>query len=104
MSWDYCKSDSCCGNKFNDYCQNLLSRDNSGFFILVILSLFFSGGFAINSFLGPYNNIYRCSGFNNGWCNDFDLNNDTPSFFNGNNLGGNNFLQNNFSGFLNGQF
>ena len=78
MSRHYCnKESSCCNNNCCNPCEGysngVLGFGNSFFYILAILLIFGGGGFGPGSFFGDYNNIYRCSGFNTGWCNDSDI-------------------------------
>lgn len=91
MSIDCPNSNHFCynDNKF----ENLSSIFNNPlFYTLAIILLFSGGGFSTNSFWGSYNNIFRCSAFNNGWCNDINLNN--TNFNTINNPFNNNFFNN----------
>lgn len=91
MSKNHCNHASSCCN--NNYCNTGASGiDNSLTYMLAILLLFAGGGSQPGSFWGNYNNMFLCSGFNNGWCSNNGSNNN----FNGNNLS-----NTNFTGFLN---
>ena len=109
MSRHYCnKESSCCNNNCCNPCEGysngLLGFCNSFFYILAILLIFGGGGFGPGSFFGDYNNIYRCSGFNTGWCNDSGSNNSifNNSNFSSNTLSNSNFSNSNIAGLISG--
>ena len=107
MSRHYCnKESSCCNNNCCNPCEGysngVLGFGNSFFYILAILLIFGGGGFGPGSFFGDYNNIYRCSGFNTGWCsatNHSILNN---SNFSSTTLSNSNFSNSNIAGLISG--
>ena len=106
MSRHYCNTESyCCNNNCCNPCgkygNGISGFGGSCFYILAILLIFGGGGFGPGSFFGDYNNIYRCSGFNTGWCNDSGS---TSNSFNNNNFNSN-MLSNsnsNIAGLING--
>ncbi|WP_342985619.1 hypothetical protein [Clostridium saudiense] len=109
MSRHYCnKESSCCNNNCCNPCEGysngVLGFGNSFFYILAILLIFGGGGFGPGSFFGDYNNIYRCSGFNTGWCNDNGSNNSifNNSNFSSNTLSNSNFSNSNIAGLISG--
>ncbi|MCQ2969236.1 MAG: hypothetical protein MJ191_03765 [Clostridium sp.] len=73
MSKRYCDIKCDCYNPFNNS-NDLPDFSNSTFNSLVILFLFFGGGFSQSSFWGPYRQIYGCSGFNSDWCRNDQFN------------------------------
>lgn len=75
MPRNYCNNNCSSGNPFAGYDINSAGFGNPSIYTLLILSLAFGGGLGPESFWGPYNNIYRCSGFNSAWCNSFIDNN-----------------------------
>ena len=103
MSIDCPNSNHFCCNNNNEF-KNLSLSFNNPFFYTLAIVLLFGGGFSPSSFWGSYGNIFRCSAFNNGWCNDTNLNNtsfntlNTPfnnNFFNTTNNSG--LLTDNFN-------
>ena len=109
MSRHYCnKESSCCNNNCCNPCEGysngVLGFGNSFFYILAILLIFGGGGVGPGSFFGDYNNIYRCSGFNTGWCNDSGSNNSifNNSNFSSNTLSNSNFSNSNIAGLISG--
>ena len=101
-----CCNNNCC-NTCNCYGNTVSPFGGSWFYMLAILLLFAGGGFGPSSFWGDYGKIFRCSGFNNGWCNNKIFNNFNNgifnngifnnSIFNTSNNGNNNFRGNNLS-------
>ena len=96
-----CCNNNCC-NTCNGYGNTVSPFGGSWFYMLAILLLFAGGGFGPSSFWGDYGKIFRCSGFNNGWCNNIGFNNFNNgifnnSIFNTSNNGNNNFKGNNLS-------
>lgn len=79
-------SRNCCNNE-SSYCNNncctpcngcnngVSGLGGFGFYILAIFLLFGGGGFGPGSFWGDYGKIFRCSGFNNAWCDNAGFNN-----------------------------
>ena len=76
-----CCNNSCC-NLCDGYGNGVLGLGSSWVYILAILLIFGGGAFSPGSFWSGYNNIFRCSGFNNGWCTDTASNNFNNSSFN----------------------
>ena len=104
MSIDCPNSNHFCCNNNNEFENLSLLFNNPFFYTIAIVLLFGGGGFSPSSFWGSYGNIFRCSAFNNGWCNDINLNNtsfntlNTPfnnNFFNTTNNSG--LLTDNFN-------
>ena len=88
----HCCNNNCC-NHCNGYGNSMPSKSDSWVFILAILLIFGGGSFGESSFWNSYGDIFRCSGFNNGWCNNMGSSNSnlntgnyTNSLFNSNNL------------------
>lgn len=82
----YCCNTNCCNN-CDSYNNGALGCFNgSCLYILAILLLFFGGGFGPCSFWSNYGNIFRCSGFNNGWCNNIGSNKFNNGIFNNGNF------------------
>lgn len=80
MSRDCCNTDSyCCNNNCCTPCNGcnngVSDLGGFGFYILAIFLLFGGGGFGPGSFWGDYGKIFRCSGFNNAWCDNTGFNN-----------------------------
>lgn len=80
----YCNNNCC--NTSNCYGNAVSPFGGSCFYMLAILLLFAGGGFGPSSFWGDYSKIFRCSGFNNAWCNDKAFNNFNNNIFNNNNF------------------
>lgn len=103
MSKNCCniQSDCCNNNRYNP-CNNsgntLSPFGGSWFYMLAILLLFAGGGFGPSSFLGDYNKIFSCSGFNNAWCNSIGTNNN----FSTGNFSSNNLSNSNLAGLIGG--
>lgn len=100
MSKNHCnKESSCCNNSYrNTYntCTDGVSNYANSFpYILAILLLFGGGGSKPGSFWSNYNNMFLCSGFNNGWCSNTGSNT---------NFNSNNFSSSNVDGFINSSF
>ena len=102
-------SRNCCNNE-PSYCNNNCCTpcngcDNGvsglggfGFYILAIFLLFGGGGFGPGSFWGDYGKIFRCGGFNNGWCDNSQFNNGSFT----NNISNTNLSNSNLAGLLGG--
>lgn len=110
MSRNCCNTESYCYNNCCNPCNsynNGISGFNNSFFYTLAIFFIFGGGFGPGSFWGNYNNIFGCSGFNNGWCNNIGSNNFNTGNYSNNNLIGNslsntNFSNADFAGFLSG--
>lgn len=106
MSRNCCNTESydcnnnCC-NPCNSHGNGLLGSGGSWLYTLAILLLFGGGGFGPGSFWGIYNSIFRCSGFNNHWCDSSVFNNIFNTFnagtFSSENNFNSNFSANNLS-------
>ena len=106
----HCCNNNCCnsGGGFNN---NIVGGNNPFIYILAIFLVFGGVGFGEGSFWSGYNNIFRCSGFNNGWCTDNNSGFNGSLFNNGNyntnnplgsNISNSNFSNSNLAGLLNG--
>ena len=102
MSRNCCNTTSSCCNPCDGY--GIFSFGGAWLYILAIMLIFGGGGFGPGSFFGDYNNIYRCSGFNTGWCNDSGSNNSifNNSNFSSNTLSNSNFSNSNIAGLISG--
>lgn len=94
----FCCNNNCCapyngyGNGSSNFCSYL-------FYMIAIFLLFGGSGFGPGSFWGDYGKIFRCSGFNNGWCNTTGSSNVS---FTGNNLSNTNLSNTGLAGLLGG--
>ena len=101
-------SRNCCNNE-SSYCNNncctpcngcnngVSGLGGFGFYILAIFLLFGGGGFGPGSFWGDYGKIFRCSGFNNAWCDNLGFNKFNNGIFGNSNFGSNNLSNANLS-------
>ena len=102
-------SRNCCNNE-SSYCNNncctpcngcnngVSGLGGFGVYILAIFLLFGGGGVGPGSFWGDYGKIFRCSGFNNGWCDNSQFNNGSFT----NNISNTNLSNSNLAGLLGG--
>ena len=103
MSRNCCNTTSSCCNPCDGY--GIFSFGGAWLYILAIMLIFGGGGFCPGSFWGGYNNIFRCSGFNNGWCdnidsNNFNSNSFSSGYYSNSTLSSNNISNTNFANLL----
>ena len=91
-----CCNNNCC-NTCNGYGNTVSPFGGSWFYMLAILLLFAGGGFGPSSFWGDYGKIFRCSGFNNAWCDNLGFNKFNNGIFGNSNFGSNNLSNANLS-------
>ena len=102
MSKNCCNTESpfcnnnCC-NPCNGYGNGISSFGGSWFYMLAIFLLFGGSGFGPGSFWDDYGKIFRCSGFNNAWCDNIGFNKFNNGIFGNSNFGSNNLSNANLS-------
>ena len=89
-----CCNNNCC-NPCNCYSNGISNLAGSWFYMLAIFLLFGGSGFAPGSFWSDYGKIFRCSGFNNAWCDNIVFNKFNNGIFNNDNFDNFNFGSNN---------
>ena len=91
-----CCNNNCC-NPCNGYGNGSSNFGSYWFYMIEIFLLFGGSGFGPGSFWGDYGKIFRCSGFNNAWCDNIGFNKFNNSIFSNGNFGNSNFVGNNLS-------
>ncbi len=104
MSRNCCNNESfCCNNNcyapYNGYDNGSSNFGSYWFYMIAIFLLFGGSGFGPGSFLGDYGKIFRCSGFNNAWCDSSKFSNGS---FTSNNISNNNLSNSGLAGLLGG--